>query len=203
MKKYIEKIFLISLILIFSCNSEKESPTVLAKVGETALTLEQINAAIGLPDDSLAFNEDLEKYIRRWVEEEVIYQAGVAEGLASLPEIQDELRALRRTLIINYYLEKKLADVPEFSENDVFSYYEKHKDDFTREETEFKYSFLICKNRTIARSLLRDVRRDSSFEKIIEKNYPENVLNKTWDSEYVALERVIPSIQKNIVPGLT
>ena len=68
MKKNIEQIFLAIFILIFSCNSEKENTTMMAKVGETTLTLEQISIEIGFPGDTLTFNEDLEKYIRRWVE---------------------------------------------------------------------------------------------------------------------------------------
>ena len=57
MKSYI-LLFLCIFILIFSCSSEKEETPVMAKVGETVLTLEQISTAIGFKGDTLSFNED-------------------------------------------------------------------------------------------------------------------------------------------------
>ena len=194
------------IFALSSCSkNEKESPIV-ARVGESVLSLEQIINDVGSYSDSIFYGNELERYVYRWINDEIFYQAGVAEGIVSLPVIQDELRKVRRALIINNYLEQKLGIPEKIPEAQLREYYEENRDAFVRDKTEYRYSFLICKDRNQAQILLRDIRKDSSFAELVKKNHPEKVLNIIWDSDYVSLEGVIPSIQKIIErlnPGAT
>jgi parvulin-like peptidyl-prolyl isomerase len=199
MKNSRKFLYLFVFILMISCKSQQESRSILAKVGEAYLTTEQVSHSIGARDSTDMSAEDLENYIHRWIDEELLYQAGVAEGIASSPEIQDELRKIRRMLIINRYLNNKLHGKQEFSDESLNQYYETHKEDFIRDQNEYRYSFLICKDRKAALSILRDIRRDSSFNRMIETHYPHDVLNKSWDSGYVTSNQIIPVLQKIMV----
>ncbi len=199
-------VVLFVILLSNSCDKNKTESPIIAKVGESVLLLDQILNSIGPQSDTLFYGKQLERYVFLWVDEELFYQAGVAEGFANSPEIQDELRKARRALIINNYLEKNLGEPTEIPEQNLDDYYQENQENFVRDEEEYRYSFLICKDKTYSQTVLREIRKDSSFAGLVKRDYPEKILNITWDSKYVPLERVIPGIQRTIKrlnPGAT
>jgi parvulin-like peptidyl-prolyl isomerase len=188
--------FLLICFFIVSCGKENKESPILARVGEAELSFEQVKSTLG-SDTSYTPNE-IESYISRWVDNELLYQAALAEGIGSLPEIQEELRSVRRALIVNYFLDKELGNLAEIPETKLLNYYEQNKEEFIRKNDEYRYFFVVCKDRTFAQQILKDIRAEKEFAEIIEENYPEKIINSIWDSGYIPLEQVIPEIQRTI-----
>ena len=191
-------VIVLVILLLNSCNKNKTESPIVARVGDSVLSLDQILKNIGSRSDTVFYGNELERYVFGWIDEELFYQAGVAEGFVNSPEIQDELRKVKRALIINNYLEKKLVESEEIPTKILDDYYQQHLETFVRDEEEFRYSFLICKEKTYSQTVLREIRNDSSFSGLIKRGYPEKILNNIWDSKYVPIERVVPGIQRTI-----
>ena len=196
MKKIKGAYFLFICLSLLSCGKEEKESPILARVGEAELSAEQLKNTLGA-DTTYSTNE-MERYISRWVDNELLYQAALADGIESVPEIQDELRKVRRALIVNYFLDKELGSLSEITETRLLNHYEQNKEEFIRENDEYRYSFVVCKDRTFAQQLLKDIRAEKEFAEIIEESYPKKIINSIWDSGYVPLERVIPEIQRTI-----
>ena len=72
--------------LTLSCAEEKTDAKIVARVGSSSLTEEELNAALGSETNA---NKYREEFIRRWVETELLYREAVNENItAELPELK-------------------------------------------------------------------------------------------------------------------
>ena len=181
-----------------ACHSKKAVSPLLARVGQTTMTLEQFSSMLSNQALKVADARELENIVYRWIDSEVLYQSAEQEGILNLPEIRDELKKIERDLAINYFLNQKIGEQANITDKEISAYYEKSRDDFIRNHADYRYSYLICKDATIARSLLLLARQGDSFEQLVKENYPENVFNSMWDSGYLPLEQVIPELRRAI-----
>ncbi|HDL17585.1 MAG TPA: hypothetical protein ENH29_00855 [Bacteroidetes bacterium] len=186
-------------LFVFSCHSPQTENSVIAKVGNSILKTEDFATVFGITPDKLENEAELENLIHRWIDEEILFQTAISKGFAGKPEIQEEMKKIRRSIIINYYLDEEMKNIPEISEQRLLEYYNENMDDFAWSETEYKYSYLICNKRKSALAFLREIRKGKGFAEIVEKNHPAIVLNKKWDSGYLPIEKVIPEIKKILV----
>jgi len=74
--------------------------------------------------------EDKNSFIRRWVEDELLYQAALDKNLLTDPWVAERLRELTRSLIISKYLDAECAEIAEPSLEEVKAYYLKHQGEF-------------------------------------------------------------------------
>ncbi len=111
LKRKIVFLLLAYLVLLSGCAKENNRSPVIARVGNSALTLDELVAVHPDTSDLVFFEDQIRGYVYRWVDREVLYQAAVEQNLEQNPDIQRELERLKRDLVIQYFLEKNLKDV--------------------------------------------------------------------------------------------
>lgn len=181
----------------FTCRKEKTDSPVVARVGNAELTIAEVREHLGSELEN-ELDSHWQGYVYRWIDNELIYQSAVSEKMDRLPAIKRELERLKRDLIIERYVEEKITSVPKITEEEIAEYYDIHKENFTRDQAEYRYYFIIAKDKATAQKIKNELRAGTSFSQIVQDGFPDYVVNQRWDSDYVRVDQVIQPLQKNI-----
>lgn len=122
--------FLVALLIIFIAGCTKEAPQkkYVAKVNNTYLTSEELN----LISDSLSGNRLYKsEIIRNWINEELLYQEALKQGILDEPEykktLEDSKKKLAGSLLLKKLYEEEKEDV---SESEVENFYNQNMNEF-------------------------------------------------------------------------
>ena len=86
----LKSILLISTILLFlKCNKPVDTSPMVAQVGNTPLTLIEIQNQLGNNGSELISTDYLQSYVYRWIDNELIYQSAISKGFDKLPFIKE------------------------------------------------------------------------------------------------------------------
>lgn len=122
--------FLLVPLMIFMTGCTKEAPQkkYVAKVNNTYLTSEELN----LMSDSLSGNRLYKsEIIRNWINEELLYQEALKQGILDEPEykktLEDSKKKLAGSLLLKKLYEEEKEDV---SESEVENFYNQNMNEF-------------------------------------------------------------------------
>jgi len=82
---------------------------------------------------SILKGEQLSAWLQRLIAEELLYRRAREEGLGEREEIRRMLNSVERKLLAQKYLESEFAKRINISPDDMRTYYEAHKDEFTED----------------------------------------------------------------------
>ncbi|HKP94263.1 MAG TPA: peptidyl-prolyl cis-trans isomerase, partial [Fibrobacteria bacterium] len=125
------------------CKKEPVKATVLAQVGNSTLTLEELRESFPVEFEQLIRREQYLDFIKRWMDDEVVYQQALNAKLEADPAVGRKLEKLRRKLLIEEFLSRENAsEVFEPDEMAMNQYYEMHKEEFRRKVPEVKFAHI-------------------------------------------------------------
>lgn len=131
------------LVSLQGCKHDKEKTAVLAQVGTSTLTLSELRESFPVEFEQLIRREQYLDFVKRWIDDEVIYQQAQKAELAKDSSVARKLARVRRKLLIEEFLARENAsDVFEPDEMSMNQYYEMHKEDFRRKVPEVKFIHL-------------------------------------------------------------
>jgi hypothetical protein len=98
----------------------------------------------------------MRKYaVRREIEEDLLYEDGLKQGLEKVPHIRDSLAERRRNLLYEALYRQEVTGKAEATEAELLSYYEEHKSSFPT--ADFEMVRRLVRSRMLQE--LRDTRR--------------------------------------------
>ena len=159
-------IWLALLITLLGCSRSPTEHIVLAKVGNAELTMQKIHEDLGnqfLGSDSLRIVHD---YIRRWVEQELLYQGAIRSGYEEDKTIRAEMDRMKRQLLSNIYLENSVRDQMKNSDDEVLNYYQNNISNFLTDENCFVVQHIVVKTAKDARLVMEELKKRNSLEEI-------------------------------------
>jgi hypothetical protein len=129
--KKISSIFIVlfSAIIILGCNKEPKSSNYVARVNNAYLTKEELDSM----SDTSVFKNNLyrSEIIRNWIDQELLYQQAVNEGIINEKEfkniINESRKALAGAMLLNQVSEK--YDIV-YNDNDLDNFFQSHKNEF-------------------------------------------------------------------------
>ncbi len=136
-------------LLIAGCSPEPAG-TVVARVGDSVLTLEE--AAADLDTSAVNFTDRLRQYAAAWVNAELLYQESLRLGIGSDAAFEARMRSVRRQLANQELLDRLIyGDSAAFAEDSLRSYFSSHADEFTIGENHLKLRLATFRARDAAR----------------------------------------------------
>jgi parvulin-like peptidyl-prolyl isomerase len=127
--------------MLSGCKKEPEKATVLAQVGNSTLTLEELRESFPAEFEQLIRREQYLDFIKRWMDDEVVYQQALKANLEKDSLVGRKLEKLRRKLLIEEFLARENAtEMFEPDEMAMNQYYEMHKEEFRRKVPEVKFA---------------------------------------------------------------
>jgi hypothetical protein len=122
-------VWLLALLMLAGCSSQKPKRDVIARAGKLELTRSELGYLAGTPVDSLSA-ADRTRMISQWIERALVQQEGTKRKLDHDPDIAAKLGALRSEL----YQAKLLSAIPAQPPSDsvLQAYYTAHRSEFLR-----------------------------------------------------------------------
>jgi parvulin-like peptidyl-prolyl isomerase len=199
--KYYKLFVLIFIaIVIFSCEQKNELPAgLVAQVDDSYLVKKQLEYRVPAQiSGDVAFSMK-RMMIKQWVENEIIYQSAIKEGLKLNEEEQFQIDSYKKSLLVEKYLNNKLNKNYLVSDKEIEDLYNSTKKEFVRVADEVHIIHLNIENRDNA--IFNEIRESSDLKEIISKYYfdTRSTMEKpNGDMGYVVLETLPDFMQKEI-----
>ena len=152
MKRKIEKVYIyyfifpLFLFIFLTCEklSKPDSP-VIARVGRSVLTLEDLNKSIPSEYSSRITREQRINYVKQWIDAELLYQEALRQKIDKEIDIRMRLEKMKKDLLGAEMIGRNSfgTNKQKFSEEAINNYYEQHKESFIRESDVVKYIEIV------------------------------------------------------------
>ena len=177
------------LILINQCGPNNQPPEdMVAQVNDHYLVKEQLKYSLpdGLDKETaLVLKKEI---ISKWVENEVLYQAALQEGFKLSQKEEFFLREYGKSLLVQRYLNARLDKEYSVSRQDMEEYYQKHRNEFIRQEDEVHLVHLFVEHRD--KVIFKEIDKTDDLSALIKRYYFDEKSTKeqpNGDLGYVAL----------------
>lgn len=194
---------LIVLFLLAACRQQTPIPTdLVAQVNDAYLVKNILNNRVPStlePEAQLSMKKVL---IKKWVDDEVLYQTALMEGFQLSKDDQNLIESYAKSLTIQRFMEAKLNKNYIISEKDIEDTYNKYKSSYIRDVDEVRLIHLFTEN--YDKAIFSEIKESADLQKIIKKYYFDN--RSTYESPngdlgYVA-EKELPDFIRKQIPRL-
>lgn len=141
MRKYlgVGSLLLLFMIILFQGKSFAQNSDVVAKIGDKKITLSDFNSIVGYLDSEkqkmLEKNPQLkESFLRQVVQTMVISNLAKEKGFDKKPDVKQQLDLFTDNFLANEFLKKEVVQKISIPEDELKSYYDKHKEEFKTPE---------------------------------------------------------------------
>lgn len=127
-----------------ACSKDGKDSKSIVQVNNASLTEEELKNALSNNRNTGKYREE---YIQNWIENEVLYQEAVDDGILDEDEYKTVSELSNKKLAVSLYLEKILAENKiEPTGDELFEYYDKAKEDFKLNEDAFNINYAEFNN---------------------------------------------------------
>ena len=126
---------------------------------------------------------------------ELILQQASKDGLDKGPEIEEKLQDLKKRLIVESFLKKKVETESNVSDEDLKKFYEQNKDKFKTGE-QIKASHILVKTEKEAKDILTQIKSGGNFEELAKKNSVDSSSAKGGDLGWFGKGSMVPAFEK-------
>ena len=126
---------------------------------------------------------------------ELILQQASKDGLDKAPEIEEKLQDLRKRLIVESFLKKKVEADSKVSDEDLKKFYEQNKDKFKTGE-QIKASHILVKTEAEAKGILAKIKAGGNFEELAKKSSVDSSAAKGGDLGWFGKGSMVPVFEK-------
>lgn len=201
------------VFILLSVNVFAGDDTVLAKVGDTRITLSDLNRIIGhyTPEQQEIISNSPENKVRllkKLVQEKVLAADAKKLGIDKDPGVREQIEILTNNQLASELLKREVADKISVSDDEARIYYQLHKDDFKTPETVRVRHILVKVDKDAgeeakktakekALSLLTRIRGGENFEKIAEESSDDAASRpKGGDLGFFPKGKMVPEFEK-------
>ena len=156
--------YLFSVFNFIGCGKpEQQVEPAVARVGSEILTVADIVNDIGGPLRRRFAKNELEDYVVRWIDSQILYEEAKKRQLDQSEAVRRELRRLERELVVNALLEQELNKTFAVTEAEIEKYYNENRQTFTRNADEVHMQHIKVGNKKTADSLTAALRLGGDF----------------------------------------
>lgn len=162
-------LFLLVMVMMTGCLNKVDQTKVIAKVGKTTYSVDDINSRINDLDPQLkeyfAKKENKVRLLDQLIEEEVIYQLAKKSGLQRQKDFKDTVKDLERQALINYYIQQNVDNAAQVTRAEVEEFYNTNSAQFAAFEAR-NLSHILVEKRAEAKRIQTRLTNGKSFESL-------------------------------------
>jgi len=186
-------IFILPVLLFLACSSDGVDKGVVARVGNSVLTRDDLARRMGLEG---VHPEQENEYIEKWINRELLATEARKQGLNKLSEFREELNTLEEEILTRKLLEKVFAEQIHFNDQEVSLYYEKNKGLFAAPEDEIHAFHILTKTQYEANQAQQEIRAGKAFEQVAKERSTDAFRDKGGDMGFIRRSELIPEIAR-------
>ncbi|GAB4296988.1 MAG: peptidylprolyl isomerase [Desulfuromonadia bacterium] len=197
-----------SLILAAGCSKKEEvkvssTPAtggpVVAEVNGSPITVEEFKKEIdNLPPYLKPMTETFDgrkEMLETMVIREMILQEAAKEKIDESPKVKEKLADLRKRLIVEEYLRRKVEEKASLSDDDIKKFYEENKDKFKHGE-QIRASHILLKDEKNVAEVQDALKKGVSFEEVAKKYSTDGAAPKGGDLGWFGKGSMLPEFEK-------
>ncbi len=177
----------------------KKEGQVLAEVNGGTITTGDFNRELkNLPEYLKAMAETPQgrkEMLDTMVIRELILQQAAKDGIDKSPEIEEKLKDLKKRLIVEAFLKKKVEADTQVSDADLKKFYEQNKDKFKTGD-QIKASHILVKTEKEAKDILAQIKAGGNFEALAKKYSVDSSAAKGGDLGWFGKGSMVPVFEK-------
>lgn len=162
-----------SAIYLLNCERQlEESDELVAQVNDGYLLINQLNYLVPEnidPELNLALKKNL---ISKWVDDEILYQAALDDGMKLDEKEQFLVDKYSKSLLIQRYLSLKVDRNYRISQKEIEDYYKEHNKEFIFKDDVVRIVHLLMEQRD--KAIFNEIRESKNLMEIIKKYYFDN-----------------------------
>ncbi len=196
----------VSLLAITGCgknssksDAKKDTTPVLAKVNGTTITQKQFETELkNLPPQlqPMAQSPDGRKeLLDSMIIREIVYQDAQKQGIESSPDFTDRLDEVKKKLMVELDLKKKLDAEIKLSDDDLKKVYEQYKEKFKTDE-QIRASHILVKDEKTAQEVLAKLKKGEAFADLAKKYSADSTAEKGGDLGWFDKGKMVPEFDK-------
>lgn len=178
-----------------SQSQEKKEGKVLAEVNKGTITTGDFDRELkNLPEYLKAMADTPQgrkEMLDTMVVRELILQQAAKDGLDKSADIEEKLQDLKKRLIVESFLKKKVEAEAKVSDEDLKKFYEQNKDKFKTGE-QIKASHILVKTEEEAKGILAKLKSGGNFEELARKNSADSSAAKGGDLGWFGKGSMVP-----------
>jgi peptidyl-prolyl cis-trans isomerase C len=182
-----------------SKSESKKEGQVLAEVNGGSITTGDFKSELkNLPEYLKAMADTPEgrkEMLDTMVIRELILQQATKDGLDKGAEIEEKLKDLKKRLIVESFLKKKVETESQVSDADLQKFYDENKEKFKTGE-QIKASHILVKTEKEAKDLLAQIKAGGNFEELAKKNSVDSSAAKGGDLGWFGKGSMVPVFEK-------
>lgn len=178
---------------------ETKSGPVLADVSGTPITVDEFKKEVeNLPPYLKPMAETAEgkkEMLETMIIRELVLQDANKAGLDKSPAVTEKLEDLKKRLIVEAYLKKKVDEQAKVTDEELQKFYDQNKDKF-KSGDEIKASHILMKDEKTAQEALAKVKGGGNFEELAKKYSIDSAAAKGGDLGWFGKGSMIPEFEK-------
>lgn len=205
--RFIKTACLVAAVAVMAgCNpktptaGKKESGgQVLAEVNGTVITTEDFKKELEtLPPYLKPMTETAEgkkEMLETMIIRELILQEAKKEGVEKSPLVAEKLEELKKRVVVEAYLKKKVEEQSNLTDDEMKKFYEQNKDKF-RSDNQVRASHILVKSEKEAQDLLARLKAGEKFEELAQKHSMDAANTKGGDLGWFSKGAMLPEFEK-------
>lgn len=197
----------VAAVAVFGCQSgtpgskseSKKEGQVLAEVNGGTITTGDFDRELkNLPEYLKSMAETPQgrkEMLDTMVIRELILQQASKDGLDKTPEIEEKLQDLKKRLIVEAFLKKKVEADAQVPDADLKKFYEQNKDKFKAGE-QIRASHILVKSEKEAKDILSQIKGGANFEELAKKHSVDSSAAKGGDLGWFGKGTMVPAFEK-------
>jgi peptidyl-prolyl cis-trans isomerase C len=207
----LKRFSLFGCIVVFSvfpgCTKNSSSPNtdtesvgqVYATVNGTDLTDSDLRALVPSGIYERLTPEHKANIVDDWIQNELLYQEALKEGIDRQPQIQHLLNQAERQLLSNELLERRLSSVQAPSDDVLKAYYKANEELFRLDANEYQLRYALFDNKEDVNDFHQRVKQNENFSDLARKRSKDPSSQNGGDLGVVNEDQVDPSIWEAII----
>lgn len=179
--------------------TDQKTATVLATVNGTAITSEDFDREVkalpeyirGMADTPQGKKEMIDTLVMR----ELILQQAAKEGLDKGKEIDEKLAELKKRIVVDTYLKKKVETDAKITDDELKKFYNQNLDKFKSGE-QVKASHILVKGEQEAKDILAQLKGGATFEDLAKAKSVDSSASKGGDLGWFGKGTMVPAFEK-------
>lgn len=195
----------IATILILwnvSCTKQQgQTTSVIAQVGDAQFTQKDLQNYLPINPALNYSNQQIQNFIHRWTESELIFQEAKRQGFDQLPQVQKRIQELSRDYVVATFLERMMEREIQLAEPEIAEYYTQVSEEYVRPVDSYHLRLLLVENYREAIALRSSIISGEDFGQVALLNSLDPSKEKKGDMGWITLEQ-LPAQLGSQVRGL-
>jgi len=182
-----------------SSKTAAKDAKVVATVNGTKITSEDFDREVkALPEYIRAMADTPQgkkEMIDTLVMRELILQQASKDGVDKSKEVEEKLAELKKRIIVDTYLKKKVEEQSKLSDEELKKFYEQNQDKFKAGE-QIRASHILVKSEQEAQILLDQLKKGGNFEELAKSKSVDSSAAKGGDLGWFGKGNMVPVFEK-------